>query len=75
LDIFDKKNLRVIPYVLKKQSLNQMLNLYFEIYNLKKNDDGKTIYTVEYTIKYIEDENVISIFGTKKTNSISTEYN
>jgi GWxTD domain-containing protein len=76
-DIFNKKDLKVIPYILKKQPLKRPLNIYFEIYNLKKNLDGKTVFSIEYSMKYLtDDKNIINtVFGTEKTNSISTEYN
>jgi tetratricopeptide (TPR) repeat protein len=76
-NIFNRNNLKVIPSISSKRHLGKLLNIYFEIYNLAKNMDGKTLFMIEYTIKYLGDEkNIISsIFGKNRTNSISTEYN
>jgi hypothetical protein len=74
---FNKNGLTVIPYAIRKYPIKKPLNLYFEIYNLSKNLDGKTIFQIEYTGKYSgPDNNILSgIFSKDKTYSISTEYN
>jgi tetratricopeptide (TPR) repeat protein len=75
--LYNKNGLIVIPAALKRHPLNKPLNIYFEIYNLVKNLDGKTIFQIEYTGKYIDrDGNIITgLFSSKKNYSISTEYN
>jgi GWxTD domain-containing protein len=74
---FNKNGLTVIPFAPRKYPLKKPLNLYFEIYNLSKNLDGKTIFQIEYTGKYSgQDGNILSeILSNDKSYSISTEYN
>jgi hypothetical protein len=76
-NIFNKRGLKIIPLITDRYAIDNPLNIYFEIYNLKKNSDGKTMYLIEYTIRYLgEDQNIISsLLGKGKSNSISTEYN
>jgi GWxTD domain-containing protein len=75
--IFNKKGLKVIPLIAESYAIEKPLNIYFEIYNLKKNSDGKTLYSIEYTMNYRgEDVNIInSLLGKGKKSSISVEYN
>lgn len=46
---FEKHGLEVLPNPAKKFNPSQPVHAYFEIYNLKKNELGRTAYEIEYT--------------------------
>jgi GWxTD domain-containing protein len=75
-DIFKKAGRILLPKANSAHNLKTPLGAYYEIYNLKKNSDGKTMYKMEYNIKYTGSENIINkIFSSgDRKNSISMEY-
>ncbi len=73
---FTRNGLDIIPSPTSKYPADKLLNLYYEVYGLKKNSDGKTMYNVEYSFKYTGGEESFfeKIFGGNEVQSISTEY-
>jgi GWxTD domain-containing protein len=73
---FSKNDLTVVPSPSTRLSLKDKLNIYYEIYNLTKNSDGKTIFQIEYILRFPKaDENLLtSLFSKSKDLSTSTEY-
>ncbi|NOZ60434.1 MAG: GWxTD domain-containing protein [Calditrichaeota bacterium] len=77
---FVKNDLEVDPYTFKRVMRKTPIYLYFEIYNLKKDEDGNTHYKVVYKIETIKPERsfwqktfgaVGRIFGGTKKSSIT----
>jgi hypothetical protein len=52
--VFDKQNLSVIPNPTNKFDLNDTVYLYFEIYNLKKDEGGETSFEIENKLKQLK---------------------
>jgi hypothetical protein len=71
--IFMKGELSVIPNPVRKCRLDRPLYLYFEAYNLSKDQKGKTTYTIEYRLTSLELEKsfLARIFSAGKKSSIS----
>jgi GWxTD domain-containing protein len=69
-------NYYLLPSPTNKWSLKRPINIYYEIYNLKKNQDGKTLFRLEYAFRFKgSNENVISqIFSKENNEVVSTEY-
>jgi len=70
---FAKGPLSVIPNPLGKSPLDHPLYLYFEAYNLAKDANGNTSYTIEYKLASVEIKRPLlaSIFGSRKKTSIA----
>ncbi len=70
---FAKGSLSVIPNPLGKCPLDHPLYLYFEVYNLAKDANGSTSYTIEYKLasEQIKRPLLASIFGSRKKTSIA----
>lgn len=63
---FNKNGLEVIPNPGKTFDRTQPVFLYFEIYNLQKNESGKTYYEIEYTASIDSDQkNLVSKIWSK----------
>jgi GWxTD domain-containing protein len=75
-EIFRKKDKYILPKVIMEHNLKIPLAAYYEIYNLKKNLDGKTMYKMQYSIKYNGTDNIFEklLSSGERQNSISTEY-
>jgi GWxTD domain-containing protein len=75
-ELFRKNGKFLLPKASKAHNLKTPLSVYYEIYNLKKNSDGKTMYKMEYNLKYAGSENVLKqlFSGSDRKNSISMEY-
>jgi GWxTD domain-containing protein len=73
---FTRNGIDVVPSATSKYPLNKLLNIYYEIYGLKKNSDGKTLYNVEYAFRYSgEEENLLKkIFNSNDGQTTSSEY-
>jgi hypothetical protein len=70
---FNKGVLSVVPNPLGRCPLDHPLYLYFEGYNLSKDQRGHTSYTVEYRLTSVEIKRSLlaSIFGSRKKTSIA----
>jgi hypothetical protein len=66
----------LLPSPTNRWSLRKPINLYYEIYNLKKNQEGKTLFRLEYAFRYKgSNENLLKkIFGQENNEVVSTEY-
>lgn len=69
--------LRVVPNPAAGVLKNKPLTIYYEIYNLTLNDEGKSAYEVSYSIRMLESDrtffsNVIGLFSQKKDASTSS---
>ena len=51
LDKFSKKGLHVIPYPTRTYGTSHSVYVYYEVYNLQRDEFGQTNYRVEYTIR------------------------
>lgn len=51
VDKFRKGQVRVIPMASRSYQANQSVYLYYEVYNLQKDEFGRTRYDIAYTIK------------------------
>ena len=73
---FTRNGMEIVPSATSKYPLDKLLNIYYEVYGLKKNSEGKTLYNVEYAFRYSgEDENLLKkIFNSDDGQTISTEY-
>jgi hypothetical protein len=70
---FNKGPLSVVPNPLRRSAIDRPLHLYFEAYNLSKDRNGRTAYTVEYGLSSIQVERsfLAKIFGSGKKTSIT----
>jgi len=70
---FTMGSLSVVPNPLARCPLNRSLYLYFEVYNLAKDEKGKTAYTVEYQLTSLELEKpfLARLFTANKKTSIT----
>lgn len=70
---FDHGSLSVVPNPAKRCLLNRPLYLYFEAYNLTKDRNGKTSYTIEYRLTSVEIEKsfLSRLLTTNKKTSIA----
>jgi hypothetical protein len=70
---FNRGSLSVVPNPLGKCPLDHPLYLYFEVYNLAKDANGRTSYTIEYKLTSVQIKRPLlaSIFGARKKTSIS----
>jgi hypothetical protein len=70
---FNKGSLSVVPNPLGKCPLDHPLYLYFEVYNLAKDANGRTSYTIDYKLTSVQIKRPLlaSIFGARKKTSIS----
>lgn len=79
-DQFYKDGLKVVPYMFDKYNINTPLNLYYEIYNLHLDNEGKTKYQIDYKITSIKKNQgrfkrfFKSIFGGDGKQSIISSY-
>lgn len=53
-DKYIKNNLNITPYPFFEISKSCPIQIYYEIYNLEKNENGKTSYKITYEIKLLE---------------------
>ena len=51
---FIKNDLEIAPYTFKRVMRKRPIYLYFEIYNLKKDNNGNTRYQVDYAVETIK---------------------
>ena len=51
---FNRGSLLIVPNPLRRYALDRPLFLYFEVYNLAKNEKGKTSFTLEYQLRCLE---------------------
>ena len=75
--LFNKRNLLVVPNPSKTYLRNRPVYIYFEIYKLKKDAMGKTIFSIDYTIRFLKGEksklkNFFGIFKGGGKSSIRT---
>ena len=73
---FVKNGLQIIPNPARQFPIDKPIHLYFEIYNLNREGQDKTSYSLEYTIKLIKQKKsalkkLFSIFGGRSKSSIS----
>ena len=71
-----KSNMTFRPNPSKQFKSNSPLYVYFEIYNLTKNNNGQTDYTVNYQVTDSKNSNsggFLRLFGRKKSSKISIE--
>jgi GWxTD domain-containing protein len=61
---FVKNGLMVVPNPTHHFSLNNLIYLYFEIYNLSRDESGKSIFTIEYTLERVKKKKkFLGLFG------------
>jgi GWxTD domain-containing protein len=65
---FTKHNTLVTPLPAKRIEKDQLLYIYYEVYNLTTDQDGKSRYRIDYRLR-MEDENIAA----RKTEGISVE--
>jgi len=68
--LFTKNGLRIIPVPAKRFARNQPVYVYFEVYNLVPDADGKSSFVVEYTAALRKEKKsgakkVFSVLGSK----------
>ncbi|KPJ96636.1 MAG: hypothetical protein AMJ53_00155 [Gammaproteobacteria bacterium SG8_11] len=64
ISFFVKNGLMVVPNPTHHFSLNSLLYLYFEIYNLSQDESGKSIFTIEYTLENVKKKKkFLGLFG------------
>jgi tetratricopeptide (TPR) repeat protein len=70
---FVKGSLSVVPNPVGKCPLDHPLYLYYEVYNLSKDANGRTAYTVEYKLSSVQIRRSLlaSVFGSRKKTSIA----
>ncbi len=73
---FIKNGLKITPYPYTVVKKNRPVFLYFELYNLKFNTEGRTDYLVTHSVEMLEYRKgfLSRVFGTKKQMGISTSY-
>jgi len=54
LSVYHFNNLRIIPNLFRTFSLHDPIFIYFEIYNLQKNEDGLTRFNIETILSTVE---------------------
>jgi GWxTD domain-containing protein len=69
---FNKGSLSIVPNPLRRSPVDRPLHLYFEVYNISEDRNGRTAYTVEYGLTSIQVERsfLAKIFGSGKKTSI-----
>ena len=77
---FNKNDLLVLPNPTKTYLRKKPVYLYFEIYNLSKNEGGGTDFSIDYTISHLKEENktvgnLFGFLGNAGKSSISTAIN
>ena len=74
---FIKNGMKITPYPYTVIRKNRPVFMYFEIYNLTFNTQGRTDYTVTHNVEMLEYRKGIfsKIFGAKKQMGVSTSYN
>jgi GWxTD domain-containing protein len=55
-DKFVKNGLTVGPYPFRSVYRNQPISIYYEIYNLARDEEGKTAYTIDYEVTVVKRE-------------------
>ncbi len=70
---FTKGSLSVVPNPVGKCPLDHPLYLYFEIYNLAKDANGRTSYSIEYKLASVQINKSLlaSLFGSRRKTSIA----
>ena len=70
---FVKGSLSVVPNPVGKCPLDHPLYLYFEVYNLAKDANGRSLYTIEYKLASVQIKKSLlaGIFGSRRKTSIS----
>lgn len=76
-DAFNKGSISVAPNPVGKCPLDHPLYLYFEAYNLSRDDKGRTSYTIEYRLTSIEITKsfLARIFGGSRKTSVTVPSN
>ena len=83
LEINARQRVKMIPHPFKSVIRNKPIYLYYEIYNLKFNEEGRANYRIEYRVKTIKEKlsfwgktfgTIANIFGSKKTKSLTLSY-
>jgi hypothetical protein len=70
-DRFVKNGLQVVPYPYYTVSKKRPLFLYYEIYNLLLNDDGKTSYQVSHKVRLRRGGVVATVLGKREQESLT----
>lgn len=72
---FQKNGLLVIPNPTRRFSLKTPVYVYFEIYRLSQDSEGKTSFTIDYTLTLMESrrEGILGLFRGSGKSSISTQ--
>ncbi|RKY82158.1 hypothetical protein DRQ07_02050 [candidate division KSB1 bacterium] len=71
-----KSDLKIVPNPSLKFRRKDLLFVYYEVYNLKKGENGKTNYTVTFSIKQNKNSSgkkVLGIFGSSQSYTISVK--
>ena len=70
---FNKGSLLVVPNPLRQYATERPLYLYFEAYNLSKDQKGRTSYTIEYELKCLNPKRswLMRLFSGGKKSSIA----
>jgi tetratricopeptide (TPR) repeat protein len=73
---FTKNGLKVVPNPSRNFPRDKPVNVYFEIYNLELDNEGKTEFAIEYTLTSVKKKRrglkkLFGIFGGGKKSSIS----
>ena len=64
--------LRVVPNPAGLSLKNKPLTIYFEIYNLSLNDEGKNSYEITYSLKSMKSKGLLGLFGKKPEVAMAT---
>jgi len=80
-DLFTRRDLRLVPNPHRSFDRQKPVSLYFEIYNLSLDPEGKSAFTIEYTVQLVEKKKstlgkIGGVFGggTKSKISLSAEH-
>jgi len=69
--VFKNGKFEIIPNPSKTFNKSNQMHLYFEIYNLKKDERGETSFTIEYTMSKLKGS--FKLFGGRKKEVISVK--
>ncbi len=50
-NVLYRNALRIVPYPFRTISRENPMYIYFEVYNLQKNDEGESYFTIEYSVE------------------------
>ncbi len=69
--VFTNRDLRIIPNPAKEFSLSDPVSLYYEVYNLTKNQAAATSFEIESKLTQKKGKKFLGIFGGGKKKSVS----